>query len=334
MIALAWFVVAILWLLTVVTGVRLVVPLRDVGKRRPWSFLAALFAALALTVLVPQVYVALDEVIGGRNLASLFENTCLILCSYFVARVLLDSMDVLSGRGRGFLLTTAVAALGVQTTAFIFIERRPTTADLMLASKDQLAALVYSLSHFLYLGIASAIIVLVAAGILRTQVGAVSRVAAVSLGVGGSAGVVSALIAVTRDTARYAGSMELEVLDPIWRVLMAVVAVGNGIGLGLPAVAGVVRRRRHLRVLRVLELAALRAEGQGWHPRIAVDLPPLRDSDLSDELTRAVIRLRDAQLFDRGIVLSAEEESALTLAERALHGRGKVPRAERSAGVR
>lgn len=320
---LAALVLLFLWMLTISTGLRLIFPLRAVSRRSPVSFLASLFAALALTMNFPPVYIAMDELLGGRNFASLTQHTFLVLTAYFVMRLLLRSVGKLTQRARVLLNASLAVVLVVQTVSFLLIKPLPTTPDLMAESYTQVAALVFSLSHFLYFGIASAVAAVAAVLILRTQKTRSARVGSLALLLGGGAGVANVIVVALRDTSRLLGNMSLEVLDPLYRVLIVVIALGFCIGLSVPAIAGAARRRRIERTLVTLEGALARSKSTGWKPRrITQDTGAIPvQGDAFHSLNDAVIQLRDGQMFETGPELTPQELKALENAELLLHGR-------------
>lgn len=320
---LAALVLLLLWVLAVSTGLRLIFPLRAVSRRSPVSFLASLFAALALTLNFPPVYVAVDKLLGGQNFASLTQHTFLVFTAYFVMLLLLRSVGLLTRRWQLLLGVSLAVIVLVQTTAFLLIERIPTTPDLMLESYTQVPALVFALSHFLYFGVASAVAGVCAVRLLRQHNTFSARVGAGALLLGGTAGVLNVVVVAVRDTSRLLGNMSVEVLDPLYRVLIVVIALGFCVGLSVPAVAGSIRRRRIACALAILEGALARSEDEGWEPARVVHDPhaPVVQGDAFRSLTDAVIQLRDGQLFETGPDLTDEELRALESAERLLQGR-------------
>lgn len=317
MIALAAAVVALLWGMTIATGIRLFLPLRQADRRSSTSFFAALSASLALTLSFPPVYVFVDAFLGGRNFASLTQHTCLLLCSFFVARMMLQSINRLSRRTASVLTVGLAVALVVQTTAFLLITPIPTTVDLMLASHTQVAALVFSMAHFLPFGAACAIAMVVAVVLVRSVPDWSAKVSGGALFIGGAAGVVNVAVVAIRDTSRLLGNMAVEALDPTYRVLIFVIAIGFCVGLSLPSIAGSTRRKRIGRLIPVLKAADARGAEHGWKP---ARLDAIAADSTSEEyalqtLSALTVRLRDGQMFGNGPELTPQELIALSNAE-------------------
>ncbi|WP_295012093.1 hypothetical protein [uncultured Microbacterium sp.] len=322
MILLAALVLLFLWVLTVSTGFRLVSPLKAVGRRSPVGFLASLCAALALTTNFPPVYIAVDHLLGGRNFASLTQHTFLALASYFVMVLMLRSVGLLTKKARAIVTVSLGVTLVVQTAAFLLISPLPTTTELIPAAHTQVSTLVYSTIHTLYFGVACAVAVVVGAMLAERHRALSIRISAMALLVGGGAGLVNIGICVFRDTARFLGNTSVEALDPIYRVLLVLIAFGFSVGLSVPAIEGSIRRRRLGRTLRTLQGALARSEHEGWKPSRVVREADLQTAtpDAFRTLNEAVIRLRDGQMFGTGPELTAAETEALDTAERLLHG--------------
>ncbi len=322
MILLGALLVVILWTVTVVTGIRLLVPLRSVGHRSAVTFLASIFSAFTLTCNFAPVYRAVDRMLGGVNLAALLQHTCLILASFFAVQLLLRSIGSLGVLTNRLLIIVLGIALATQTIAFLSISRHPTTTDLMLVAHREPAAFIFSMSHFLFFGFASAIALQVGIQLTRTHAGAAANLSAAAMIVAGAAGVVNVAVVVVRDDSRLNGDMTLEWLDPAFRALILTVAFCFCIGLSVPAIAGAARRHRIARVLGILERALARSDFRGWEPAHSSNVDdPKAIPDALSILNETVIRLRDGQQFEKGTELSADELSALATAERILQGR-------------
>lgn len=320
MIVLGAVLVLFLWTVTIATGIRLVVPWRAIGHRSPVTFLASLFGALTLTFNFAPVYLAVDRFLGGRNITALLQHTCLILGAFFAMQLLLRSVGQLTTKSNRFLLITLALAIIVQTGAFFKIRQTTTTVDLMLRAHTQPAAFAFSMSHFLYFGVACVVAVSTGNALLRSRRDAAAAVSATAMLIAGVAGILNAAVVVVRDSARLRNDMGFEWLEPYFRGLILTVCVFFCIALSVPAVAGALRRERVARVLNTLERALARSDYDGWTPlRVVGDEDSAGDRDDALRLLNdAVIRLRDGQMIGRGPALTESEEKALQAAERLL----------------
>ncbi|MGO4680237.1 hypothetical protein [Microbacterium sp. 2MCAF23] len=304
---------------------RLVVPLRAVGRRSPVAFFASLFGALALTFNFAPVYLTVDSAFGGGNVAAWLQHSCLVIATFFVMRLLLRCVGRLTSRANRVLTASVAVALTSQTVAFARIRRVPTTVDLMFASHTQPAAFAFSMSHFLYFGVACIVAICTGSVLLRNQRNVAALISAIAMVVAGVSGALNSGIILLRDLARLRDDMEFEWLEPIFRGLIVTVAVFFCIALSVPAATGIIRRQRIVRVLTTLERVIARSEIKGGSPMNFVQGPPsdkFRNSsaDSFGMLSEAVIELRDRQMIGKGPDLTPKETKALTMAERLLSG--------------
>lgn len=326
MIATGALPVLLLWSVTSVAGMRLVVPWRAGGTRSPVAFLASLLGALALTFNFAPIYVSVDSALGGGNIAALLQHSCLVMATFCVMWLLLRCVGRLTSRAKRIVSVSVVVALTSQAIAFARIRRVPTTVDLMLASHTQAAAFAFSMSHFLYFGVACIVAIYTGSVLLRNERDIAALISAIAMVIAGVAGALNSGIILLRDLARLHDDMEFEWLEPIYRGLIITVAVFFCIALSVPATTGIIRRQRIVRVLTTLERAIARSELNGQPPMNIFPNPQSdkfrnRSADSFGVLNEAVIHLRDRQLIGIGPELTAEETSALTMAEQLLSGR-------------
>lgn len=321
MIVVGALLVVILWGLTITTGIRLIFPRRSVGRRSPATFLASLSAALTFTFNFSPVYIGVDSILGGRNIAALLQHSCLILASFWVMQLLLRSVGKLKSMVNKVLAGSVVFALAVQTVAFFSIQVVPTTTDLMLVSHTQSAAFVFSMAHFLYVGVACVVAIFSGTILLKTQRGATAVISGSAMLLVGLTGVLNSVVVVVRDSARLNSNMDFEWLEPVFRVLIISVVVFFCIALSVPAVAGAVHRQRIAGVLVTLETAAGRSDYEGWAPKRSVheEDDGFGRDDALRQLNAVVIRLRDQQMIGHGPALTEPESAALAAAEKLLH---------------
>lgn len=309
--------IASLWIMAGATASRLLVP-NGATKRSANGFLAATFGALALTLNTDLVYAFVDPLVGGQNYVDLAKHTCLVLCAFFLAKAALRIAGRERARDSLVLQVGLVATAVVQTVAFLAVEVDLSTTDFMETFGTQPAAVVYSLSHFLYFGLAEAMTLWAALAIFRTAEDPVEKGGAIALAIGAIAAVGNVAVITLREVARLAGMTDLaSALEPPYKALLILIALGNCVGLGLPALRGAARRRRSARtispLLRTLEPAHLRV--------MADDRLLLQAGSEDDQLERlliAVVGIRDAQSTQHDVILRQGELEALARAERLL----------------
>lgn len=306
-----------LWAMVGATAIRLAVPI-GVARRSPNGFLAALFGATALTLNMEMVYNFLDPLLGAQNYVDLTKHTSLVLCALFLAQAALGASDRARARDLRVLRIGLIVTIAIQTLAFFAVDAQPSTTDFMESFGDQPAAAVYSLSHFLFFGLAEAITLWVALHLFCSTRDGVGRVGAVALAIGAAAAVGNVGVIGVREVARLTGQADFaSTLDAPYKVLLILIALGNCIGLGLPALQGAARRRRYTR-----SISALVDVLEPVHQRVMADDRFLVDlGDASDQLSRlevAVVGIRDAQSTQRDVNLSDREQGALTTAEALL----------------
>ena len=218
-------------------------PLRR-GRDRS-VLLSALLMALAFTVTVPHVYVALDRMTGGTSVAELVKMTLVVVAAWTMSRGITRAVgtSVVPSSVTGVVL---VVVLVVQTVAFLLVDRSGgTTTSFSLVYGDQPAAMVYSMAHFVYFGAT-----LGAAGVACLRSGYGSAPRAVRIGVrllvvGCAVAVLTSVDLVVRDVG-----LVLE-REEVWGpaqgaypplLLLSVVLLALGLGLppllvGRPVVA-------------------------------------------------------------------------------------------------
>lgn len=303
-------VVVILGLLTVGAGLRLLVPLKQ-PRRQPATFLASLFATLALLLAVDPVYLIADRLLGSVNVTELVKYTLLLLASYYLARAVLAVVEQFTARLHRLLLAALTLSAAVQTAAFLIIGIHPSTVEFTQRYSDRLPTLVFSGSHFVFFGFAEAIAVAVAIAVTRRAGRSLGQVWLIALAIGGCASLINVAVVSARDIARYTGDLaEAATLDAIYRILILTIAIASWVGLGLPAYAGSRRRLADARLLKSLNDEL---------DRIEYSSPYVHDESSEDELSllrHATLSLRDAQ--SKGIPLNAHVLALLENAEARL----------------
>ena len=285
---------------------------RDPGRRALW--LTLLFLALALTVLLPPVYVALDRTVGRANLARLISNGLTLVSCWTVQAFLTHLSDAPGSRHdvrrNGVLLGVALAAM-----AALFLTA-PVSEEALDFNQRYGAAphvLEYRLVFLVYLGIAQATVARLAWRYARIAPHPSLRLGLRIAAAGGVAG----LLYVVNDgfylvTRRFAMPYPLPNPGTVEQILVALAVCLAGIGATIPAWGPRVGVPRFCRwVNRYRSLGRLYSLWLGLYrscPDIAFLPPPSRDVDTLDfrdvdfRLYRRVVEIRDGILALRPYV--------------------------------
>lgn len=284
--------------------------------------IAATLMALAFTVTVHPVYLALDARLGDRNVTDLVKQTLFVGAVYFLSRGIAKAVGgPVIGRGVAWIVPAVV--LVVQTVAFSQVDMGAgTTTSFMTHYGDQVPAMVYSMAHFVYFGVT-----LGAAGVacLRSGFRLAPGIVRWSLGflvAGSVASVVTALLLVVRDVIAVTGRTSLAVTvnhgyGPL--LLLSVVLVAAG--LALPRLTGGATRRSIARELPglVAGLEALRDRASTPDRRLRLPIgvrAPGGTATPLDELHRLVVEVHDEMFLNPDFAPTDAERAVLDRSER------------------
>lgn len=282
------------------------------GQDRTLAVTFLLFAATIVTNVDP-LYRWVDPLFGGFNLVTVVSD-CLMVAG---TSTLLWGVAKAVGFGGRWLRNAIVVVFGVVlvvvVTAFTVLDKPPTTTTFMLDAGAHPAAVVYSVSQTVYLGVAlgaTGSICLLRLGEAR---GVVDRIGLWALVLGGVLGVVRMVVVVVMDVAHLVGDLAVtRALALPYDVTTpgAVLCVASGM---LLLVIGhqVWRARRTGTVERaILSLQPL-------HDRIGTDNAYPATSDPETRLSRTIVEINDGARASR-TVLTPEERAVLAAAEGAL----------------
>lgn len=283
---------------------------------------AALLMALSFTVTVPAVYVAVDDALGVPNVADLVKHTLFVGA---VTALWWAITRALGGRPlpRPVAWAVPTAVVVVQTAAFLAVDMHAgTTLTFMPTYGDQVAAAVYSISHFAYFGAGMA-----AAAVACLRSGLSAMPTALRNGVrvllaGCVTSVATSVLLVVRDLVRLADAHAVSrTLERAYSPLLLLSVLLVALGLALPPLLAAAARRRLAR-----ELPALTARLEGLLGRASgrargVRLPsgaraPGGEPTPLDALHRLVVEVRDAMFLDPELRPTAAERAALERGER------------------
>ena len=288
---------------------------------------AATFMALSFTVTARPVYLAVERVTGGSNVADLIKHTLFVIAVTFLARAILRAVGPASfargGRRDRLVLLVPVVVLVVQTVAFAAVDRRTgTTTSFMTAFGDQPAAMVYSMSHFVYFGVT-----LGAVGVVCLRSGYESAPTLVRVGLrlliaGCAVSVVTAALLVLRDAFRVAGlDLAADTLQRGYAPLLLVSVMLVALGLALPPLLGGATRRQLGRQLPELTVRLGRLRDRASGGRSSLRFPsgarmPGGEATPLDEVHRLVVEVRDQMFLNPAFQPTDDEQRILARSER------------------
>ena len=288
---------------------------------------AAFIIAIAMTLNIDSVYVALDGIVGGTNLVTLVADLALTVGVFFLGRGVMKASDhqprpVQLALGTPALATTLVCAI----VAFFLIDRGSTTTAFMLDLGHQPAAAAYSMIHFAYYAIVLTAMAVLAARQLRVNRG-IQLLPPASLVLGSVFGCALAVVVITMDVAHVAGNLVLMTAvsvayNPLYLLTFLFLCFGFA---GQP-VARTLQARSRERTTRALarELEPLWARAVAVRPGISQSQDaPFHADDGETLLHRQVVEVRDAMIDTRvSFGVSNDERGLVERAERHLLGDG------------
>lgn len=286
--------------------------------------LALLSFAVALTLDVGPVYLAVDRLIGYPNLTNLLEHAFGLLGVFF----LLTFLEQVSGRPTWTRLRTAavVAVLVVSAVLFFAASPRPEAAEFTRTFGDLALVKAYWMVTIAYFGLCLAALLRLALGHARRAHRREVRVGFTAVGAGVIVGVVYSLLKLAE--LHFDGNTNnLELLDNV-----ALVAGGTLIGVGFlypVAVSSVDEFRRTARArLLLVRLRPAWREAIASRPGVVLGRAPSLGADLvgrdpSFRLYRRLIEVQDAAL-EAGEVLAPSVKALLQ--DAAMASRANVAR--------
>jgi uncharacterized membrane protein len=285
-------------------------------------FAAALLTGTAALLTSPAVYPAVDQALGGQNVAKLAQHTSMMIGMWFIRGGILNAVAPVRERRRQRYRTLPLyVALGLQAVLFLATDAGPTTMDFQgTYNKTLPGALFYSMV-MLFTGWVCAEIAVVLRRIVPELRGPF-RLGFLLVGTGAFLGTISsaAMVLDILATAVPALAFFSFHATPLQQVLDLVPTVLVGLGMTIPAVAGQLERTRTRRwekstLLKVMPIRdrALTRAGTGRtlrsDPRTSVP----------EQLHRMIVQIWDAELAaGDGSALTAEDRAYLLTVERKL----------------
>ncbi len=286
---------------------------------------AAVLIAIAMTLNIDSVYIALDGIVGGTNLLTLVADLALTVGVFFLGRGVMKASDrqprsVQLALGTPALATTLVCAIA----AFFRIDRRSTTTSLMLELGDQAAAAAYSMIHFVYYAIVLTAMAVLASRQLRINRG-VQLLPPASLVIGSIFGFALTAVVITMDIAHAAGDLDaMTAVSVAYGPLYLLTFLFLCLGFAGQPVARSLQARSRERTTRALtqELEPLWARAIAVRPGISQREDASFHADNGETLLhRQVVEIRDAMIDTRvAFEVSEGERELVERAERHLLG--------------
>jgi len=317
-------VAALMWLL-----VASLLILRRRRAERSITY-AALTIAVAMTLNVDQVYIAVDSVLGATNVATLLADIALMTGIFFLGRGIMKAGEYRPGLVRAALslpmLFTAVAGI---VTAFLLIRNRQITTTFMIDLGTQPAAAAYSIIEFTYCATVLIVMAVLAVRQYRLSAGA-QRIPEALLLVGSLLGVALCSVIFFMDVAHVVGDLDAmdaaaQAYRPLYLLTFVFLCAGAA---GQPTIRYARDRIRNMRT-RVLarQLEPIWRQATLARPGLSqTGTASLSWEDLETRLHRQVVEIRDAMIDPRvTFQTSRHERMLLERAEKHLLGSDSPP---------
>lgn len=297
---------------------------------------SAVTIAIAMTLNIDAVYVAVDRLFGGTNTVTLLADLLLMAGIFFLGRGVARAAEykprvVRIALGPAIL---SVALFGV-VAAFALIDQGQTTTSFMLDLGAQPAAAAYSIIQFVYVGIVMTAMAVVAARQMAQSAG-LQRVPSTLLLIGSLSGVALSVTVVCMDVAHVAGNLGLmSAVSVVYGPLFLATFIFLCMGLASqPAIRSALARFREGRTHEyVRQLTPTWQRANQIRPGMSQnDIAAFRVESSETQLHRQVVEIRDAVIDPRlPFELNEHERALIDDAEAHLLGRDvNAGRARRS----
>ena len=288
---------------------------------------AAVAIALAMTLNIDDIYLAIDPALSGTNLVTLASDALLMTGLFFLGRGYRPQLVKIAVG-----LPALVVALTCVAVLFFFIDRGETTTEFMRDLGAHPAAAIYSITAFAYCAIAVAAMLVLAMRQFRLASG-VLRVPAMLLAVGAGCGIALCATVIIMDVAHVTGALSvMYAVDPAYEPLMIATFLFLCAGfIAQPAMRSLRQRLRDVQTdVLVAQLDPIWRDATSLRPGLSGSHPtPEILEEPEARLHRNIVEIRDAMIDPR--VTFAIDDADRTLLERAeAHLLGvKVPKTNR-----
>lgn len=280
---------------------------------------AAVAIALAMTLNIDDVYLAIDAVAGGTNFVTLASDALLMTGLFFLGRGVMKAGDYRPQLVKIAVgLPALVVALVCVAGSFFFIDRGETTTEFMSDLGAQPAAAIYSITVFTYCGIIVTAMFVLAVRQLRLASG-VLRVPATLLAIGAACGIALCITVLVMDVAHVTGSLSvMHAVDPAYGPLMIATFLFLCAGfIAQPAMRSLRQRLRDVQTdVLVAQLEPIWRNATSLRPGLSEShLTPGILEEPEARMHRNIVEIRDAMIDPR--VTFAIDDADRTLLERA-----------------
>ena len=291
-----------------------VVALASTARRRTdhSTLLSATAIAFSLTFNINAVYLALDRVVGGRNLLDLLSNALLVGGIYFLSRAALRAVH-----GPKFSSPVLRIGLGVTLVAvavtFFLIEQDGSSTTFMLDFGMQVPAALYSSIQFTYVGVVMAFTAVTCLRYRPSMSSPGFRIGFAVIAAGCFAAIALVVVILTMNVMNLIGSTHLASVRQLYTPLYVLAIFLLCVGYATPPLYRMLARARRDREGRRTYRALLetRATLVGASPN---GVPPYSTA----ELHRLTVTVLDFLAANPEARPTAEDEDALADAERFL----------------
>lgn len=277
---------------------------------------------LAMFLNVDEVYLAVDQMLGGRNHATFLSDVALITGTYFLSAAAIVSVRGTEDRRVRSPVWLLIVAACVMVVTFAFIDTTHSSTRFMIDFGDQPAAAAYNSVQFVYLGV---VLGYTGAVILRNRSRLTARASSIGFtifAVGCVVGIGLVVDVIGMNVSHLMGRMGLlhflqGLYSPMFFGVMALLCTGLAIPAAARFVLRLKRDRRTAALIRQLEPLWTRVVS-GSAIRTAIS-----DDDHEMQLHRMVVEIEDARFRSGGVLHLSDDES---LRLRLAHDHIAIPR--------
>ncbi|MDQ0102978.1 hypothetical protein J2T10_002635 [Paenarthrobacter nicotinovorans] len=314
---------ALIWLLVICL-------LPGIRRRRDHSVLtAAITISVSLTLNIDQVYLGIDSVLGGRNLADLLANIFMVVGIYFLSRAIIRAAtpdETVGKRDRAGLILLAVVIMGL-ATSFSAIVTQGSSTRFMVDFGGQWPAALYSSIQFVYIGYVVSVTGATCFRFRGDMMRPYFRMAFTCIGVGCTFAVLLVLLVLIMNILHLQGRLNaMRAVSPIYDAAVLAAMFFLCIGLAIPPVARRVLRHRQSATEEELARGLTKIWEQTTQKRQDVRLvrgtEMISQQDPAQRLHRMLVEVQDALLVEPGLgsSLDIHDLNVLNAAENYLAG--------------
>ena len=296
--------------------------LPGIRRRADYSILvAALTIATSLTLNMDPIYLALDRILGSRNLLDVCANILMVVGIYFLSRAILraaDPREVLERKDNLGLGSLCLVILGL-IVAFSQIDASESSTNFMKDYGDQWSAAIYSSLQFMYIGVVVAVTGCVCFRFRRHMARPYFRIAFTLIGIGCLLGLILAVSVLGMDLAHLVGDVRtMTTLSSFYDASVVGAMTFLCVGLALPPVARRLAGRSDLKNLTELResLEAVWERATETRRETRLMAPPLTDEKVDAvrrRLHRMLVEIQDALLMDPATATLLSDRDLQTL---------------------